>query len=95
MPKSPKPPAAKAPAKKAAAKSAARNTDSGPGRVASAGHDLPAERVAQVEALASAMPHNPTKPLEHGFADSDAEGLGIGEGAVAGLGPARWRCRRR
>ena len=79
MPKSPKPPAAKAPAKKAAAKSAARNTDSGPGRVASAGHDLPAERMALVEALASAMPHNPTKPLEHGFAN----GLAPQPGATA------------
>ena len=69
MPKSPKPPAAKAPAKKAAAKSAARNTDSGPGRVASAGNDVPAQQMVQVEALAAAMPHNPTKPMEHGFAN--------------------------
>ncbi|HWI81727.1 MAG TPA: catalase HPII, partial [Ramlibacter sp.] len=69
MPKSPKPPAGKAPARKAAAKSAARNTDSGPARVAAAGaHDAAAERMAQVEALAAAMPHNPTKSQEHGFA---------------------------
>jgi catalase len=55
-------------AKKPAAKSAARNTDSGPGRVDPAGMgDLPAEKMAQVEALAAAMPFNPNKPGEHGF----------------------------
>jgi catalase len=58
------------PAKKAAAKSAARNTDSGPSRVApSAPHDLPARKMAETEATAAAMPHNPTKPAEHGFAN--------------------------
>ena len=68
MPK-PKNPSALA-GKNAAAKSAARNTDSGPSRVsAAASGDLPADKMAQTEALAAAMPHNPTKPLEHGFAN--------------------------
>jgi catalase len=75
MPKTPK-----APAKKAAAKSAARNTDSGPSRTASAGtRDVPAEQMAQVETLAAAMPHNPTKSFEHGFAN----GLAPKPGATA------------
>jgi len=76
MPKSPKPSAAKTPAKNAAAKSAARNTDSGPGRADSGGSDVPAQRMAQVQALAAAMPHNPTKPLEHGFANGVAPQAG-------------------
>ncbi|NPC54217.1 catalase [Caenimonas soli] len=70
MPKTPKPNSNITPPKKAAAKSAARNTDSGPGRVRSAGAgDLPAEKMAQVEALAASMPYNPNKAGEHGFAN--------------------------
>ncbi|HEX2546962.1 MAG TPA: catalase [Ramlibacter sp.] len=67
MPKSPKP---SAPAKKTAAKSAARNTDSGPGRVKPAApDDLPARKAAETQELAGAMPHNPNKAGEHGFAN--------------------------
>ncbi len=56
---------------KTAAKAAARNTDSGPAHMQpDAGADLPAEKMAQVEALVAAMPHNPTKPAEHGFANA-------------------------
>ncbi|AEG93116.1 catalase [Ramlibacter tataouinensis] len=55
--------------KRTAAKAAARNTDSGPSRVAAAAGDLAAEKMAQVEALSAAMPHNPTKAAEHGFAN--------------------------
>jgi catalase len=63
MPKSPKTTSTK----KAAAKSAARNTDSGPGRASSAApDDLPARKMAEVEALAASLPHNANKPLEHG-----------------------------
>jgi catalase len=68
MPKSPKNTPSAAP-KRAAAKSAARNTDSGPSRVAAVEGDLPAEQAAQAQALAAAMPHNPTKAAEHGFAN--------------------------
>ncbi|MDQ3060627.1 MAG: catalase [Pseudomonadota bacterium] len=54
--------------RKTAAKAAARNTDSGPAQVQpDAGADLPARKMAQVQALAAAMPFNPTKPMEHGF----------------------------
>jgi catalase len=67
MPKTPKKPAAPS---KAAAKAAARNTDSGPSRVAAAADgDVPAQRMADVQALAAAMPHNPNKAAEHGFAN--------------------------
>ncbi len=67
MPKTTKPGSSSTPSRKAAAKSAARNTDSGPGRVSPAGGDLPAEKMAQVEALAASMPYNPNKAGEHGF----------------------------
>jgi catalase len=78
MPKSPKNPPA--PAKRAAAKSAARNTDSGPGRVTNAAPgDAPAEKAAQTEALARAMPNNPNKAAEHGFAN----GINPPQGATA------------
>ncbi|MDB5858487.1 MAG: katE [Ramlibacter sp.] len=77
MPKNPK---AGAPAKKVAAKSAARNTDSGPGRVAPvAPDDLPARKAADTQALAAAMPSNPNKAAEHGFAN----GLNPPAGATA------------
>ena len=65
MPK-PTPPSAK---QKAAARSAARNTDSGPSRIppaSAAPNDLPAQKMAQVQELAAAFPHNPTKAAEHG-----------------------------
>ncbi len=68
MPSSKRPVArAASPAKKAAAKSASRNTDSGPSRVSGAAGDLPAEKMAQVQALAASMPFNPNKAGEHGF----------------------------
>jgi catalase len=71
MPKTPRP---TAPASKtAAAKSAARNTDSGPSQVStSIDGDLAARKMAHTEVLAAAMPHNPTKPAEHGFANGVA-----------------------
>ena len=54
-----------------AAKAAARNTDSGPARIPpAAGGDVLAEKMAQTEALAAAMPFNATKPAEHGFANA-------------------------
>ncbi|MEO5658599.1 MAG: catalase HPII, partial [Polaromonas sp.] len=56
-----------------AAKAAARNTDSGPARIKpDASGDLQADKMAQTEALAAAMPFNPTKPTEHGFANAIA-----------------------
>lgn len=67
MPKSTKTPPK--PASRAAAKSAARNTDSGPSKVSGAMLDTPARKMVQTEELAAAMPHNPTKPAEHGFAN--------------------------
>ncbi|MDI1273816.1 catalase [Polaromonas sp.] len=61
------------PPRKTAAQAAARNTDSGPAHLPSdGGADLPAEKMAQVEALVAAMPHNPTKAAEHGFANAIA-----------------------
>uniref|UniRef100_UPI0017A1978F hypothetical protein n=1 Tax=Ramlibacter sp. TaxID=1917967 RepID=UPI0017A1978F len=70
MPKTPSP---AAPARKAAAKSAARNTDSGPSEVLPvADGDRAARKMADTEALAAAMPHNPNKPGEHGFANGVA-----------------------
>jgi catalase len=72
MPKNTKPAGAVRPAKQAAAKSAARATDSGPSRAAAAPFDLPSEKMAQVQALAAAMPDNPAKAAEHGFANGIA-----------------------
>ncbi|MGV8804238.1 MAG: catalase [Polaromonas sp.] len=67
----PKPPARgrkDSPENKAGAKAAARNTDSGPARMAvDAGDDALAQKMAQTQALAAAMPFNPTKAAEHGF----------------------------
>ena len=69
MPKSIKPPTKKP----SASRSAARNTDSGPSRVGSdSAGDLPAQKMSQVQALAAAMPHNPNKAGEHGFANGVA-----------------------
>ena len=67
MPKSTKTPPK--PAKRAAARSAARNTDSGPSEITAALFDTQSKKLAQTEALAAAMPNNPTKPAEHGFAN--------------------------
>ncbi|MBV9892244.1 MAG: catalase, partial [Rhizobacter sp.] len=66
MPKSTKAPPK--PAKRPAAKSAARNTDSGPSQVSAAIFDVNSKKMAQVQDLVAAMPDNPTKPSEHGFA---------------------------
>jgi catalase len=60
MPKTPRP--------EVAAKAAARNTDSGPaGAAPGSPDDLPSRKMAEVQALVQAMPHNVNKPLEHGF----------------------------
>ena len=56
------------PEEKAAA-APARSTDSGPARVAG---DALAQKMAQTEALSAAMPFNPTKAGEHGFANAMA-----------------------
>ncbi|APW39112.1 catalase HPII [Rhodoferax koreense] len=58
----------------ATAKAAARNTDSGPatGPGPGAVPDVAAEKMAQTQALAAGMPHNPTKAAEHGFANGVA-----------------------
>jgi catalase len=65
MPKQPKAPA---PAKKTAARAAARNTDSGPAHADPASSDPAVRKMVETQALAAAMPHNPTKASEHGFA---------------------------
>ena len=74
MPKSDKPASGRAANSKTrtAAKSAARNTDSGPGRIKRGVDDRPAEKMAQVAALAAQRPNNPTKAAEHGFANAIA-----------------------
>jgi len=51
--------------KKAAAKAAARNTDSGPANPQPPGDDEAAQRMAEVEAMAAGLPHNPNKAGEH------------------------------
>ncbi|MES2184064.1 MAG: catalase [Pseudomonadota bacterium] len=56
------------PAVATAAKAAARNTDSGPAHpapVGAAADDAPAQRAADTQATAAAMPANTNKPLEH------------------------------
>ena len=55
--------------KKSAAKAAARNTDSGPANPALAPDDVLSQRAVQTGELAAAMPFNPTKAAEHGFAN--------------------------
>jgi catalase len=55
------------------ARAAARNTDSGPAHPAPPGAapgDLPAQKAADTQALAAAMPANTNKPLEHGEANA-------------------------
>ncbi|MDB5889201.1 MAG: Catalase [Polaromonas sp.] len=62
---------------KSSAAAAARNTDSGPSHIAGdAASDLPSQKMAQVEALVTAMPFNPNKPGEHGFANAVAPHAG-------------------
>ena len=56
-----------------AAQAAARNTDSGPAQPAPAAAgkgDPPTQKMIDTQALASAMPFNPTKPLEYGEANA-------------------------
>jgi catalase len=71
----PKPPASPSGSRdpqkaKTAAKATARNTDSGPASIdASAASDDATQKMAQVESLVAAMPNNPTKAAEHGFAN--------------------------
>jgi catalase len=59
------------PSNAGAAKAAARNTDSGPAKVApvSGSSDAALAKAAQTGELAAAMPFNPGKPQEHGFAN--------------------------
>ncbi|MES2980236.1 MAG: catalase [Pseudomonadota bacterium] len=77
MPKSIPPTSRTSSGKKVAAKAASRNTDSGPGKIQpDAGGDLAAEKMAQTEALVAAMPDNPNKPFEHGFANAIAPQTG-------------------
>ena len=66
--------------KNSAVKAAARNTDSAPSQLAADDSSDPAvAKAAQTGALAAAMPFNPTKPFEHGF----ASGLAPQPGATA------------
>ncbi|MBL0419292.1 catalase [Ramlibacter sp. AW1] len=74
MPKSTKTPPK--PPSRAAAKSASRNSDSGPSAVAGAVFDAPSKKMAQVQELSAAMPHNPTKASEHGFGNGVAPRAG-------------------
>jgi len=76
MPRSTKTPV---PAKRAAAKAAARNTDSGPSQLSAALSDAASNKMAQVQDMVAAMPDNPTKPLEHGFANGlkPPQGAGV------------------
>src|SRR4051812_11607905 len=67
MPKSTKAPVK--PAKRAAAKSASRNTDSGPSQVTAAIFDANSTKMAQTQDMVAAMPDNPNKSAEHGFAN--------------------------
>ncbi|MET0334709.1 MAG: catalase [Rhizobacter sp.] len=58
---------------KTAAKAAARNTDSAPARPApGADGDAAALQAEHTQQLAAAMPHNPNKAREHGFANGVA-----------------------
>lgn len=54
-----------------AAKAAARKPNKGPVHAdPGASVDRNAEKMAQTQALVAAMPFNPTKPAEHGFANA-------------------------
>ena len=77
MPKSTKAPPK--PARSPASRSAARNTDSGPSRVTADAADAASRKMAETQELAAAMPDNPTKAGEHGFAN----GLKPRQGASA------------
>jgi catalase len=75
MPKTSKPATGRSQAgePKTPAKAAARNTESSPAQVQpDAGADRAVRKMAEVQALAAAMPSNPTKPMEHGFAHAIA-----------------------
>ena len=52
---------------KTPAKAAARATDSGPSKVEGVRDDAPSLKMAHADAMAAAMPYNPTKASEHGF----------------------------
>ena len=68
------------PASRTAGRAAARNTDSGSaGGVPKGTGDRIAERAADVEATAEAMPFNANKPLEYGYDNAHApqEGEGV------------------
>jgi len=56
------------PSKKPAAKAAARNTDSGPAHTQLAPDDAASQRAVQTGDMAAALPFNPNKAAEHGFA---------------------------
>ncbi len=60
------------------AKAASRNTDSGPAKVGKppAG-DLPAQKMAQTQDLAAAMPANTNKALEHGYENAQQPPVGL------------------
>jgi len=78
MPKSTKPASTRdASGKDNAAKAAARNTDSGPSKaLPTDSADAASAKAAQTGALSAAMPLNPTKPAEHGFANGLAPQAG-------------------
>ncbi|WP_406622904.1 catalase [Acidovorax sp. SDU_ACID1] len=66
-----------------AAEAAARNTDSGPGSPAPVEVSDPAAvKASETQELASAIPYNSTKALEHG----ESNGLATAAGAVASAG---------
>ena len=52
---------------KTPAKASARATDSGAAKVKSVRDDAPSLKMAHTDALAAAMPYNPTKASEHGL----------------------------
>ena len=52
---------------KSPAKAAGRATDSGPSKVKGVRDDAPSLKMAHTDAMAAAMPYNPTKASEHGF----------------------------
>ncbi|WP_036169728.1 catalase [Noviluteimonas dokdonensis] len=73
-------PSSSTPASRTAGRAAARNTDSGSARGVPKGTgDRIAERAADVEATAEAMPFNANKPLEYGYDNAHApqEGEGV------------------
>lgn len=59
-------------------KAAARATDSGPSKVKGVRDDAPSLKMAHTDAMAAAMPYNPTKASEHGF----TQGLNLPPGST-------------